>query len=146
MFTTHRAAEMLLDLGPEYADRQIWAFIEQEIIWPWFYVGVVRGRGRDQVTSMLMLPHAQDLQQLLKASPAAFRVESVSLVSPPHINGSEEWCMEPLLELNTINYEGTDEHGFLYVVAGGETYIVAPEGKSGSYRVIEQIFSSLSLS
>ncbi|MFF7107246.1 hypothetical protein [Pseudomonas sichuanensis] len=142
MFTTYRAAEMHFDLSPENADKQVWSFVEQEIIWPWFYVEIVRGIGDDEYCSMLMIPHARDLQRLLKKPSEVLRVESISLVSPPHINGRQEWSLEPLLELSSICYEDTEELGFMYVVAGGETYTAARTGRMEKYREIDKIFSA----
>lgn len=142
MFTTYRKAEMLLGDNQEGSATQLWGFVEQEVIYPWFYVQIMRQQRDDVFQSMLMLPHAQDLKRVICEQSRVQWVDQVQLLTPPHINGGSSWVMEPLEELSLLRHRDSGERDFLYRVSSGQRYTMHGPKSLDFFDVIETLFSA----
>jgi hypothetical protein len=142
MFTTYRTAEIFLHDGQEAAATQLWSFVEQEITYPWFYLQVIRQHQSDAFRTMLMLPHAQDLQRVIREQSSFQWVEQVQLVTPPYVNGRSNWIMEPLEELSLLRHRESGGRDFLYRVSSGEGYTMHGPKSLDFFEVVEILFSS----
>lgn len=125
MFTTYPKAEIAF--GPDeepgaHAGQRVWSFVEQELLLPWFYLQVVRRSGREDYASMIMIYHAHELKQFIDAQSDRSWVEQVQLVTPPHVNRTSTWMMEPLAIVGIVADPRDGSHFPTFKVANGTTY------------------------
>ncbi len=142
MFMTYRHAE--LPLSNLFGDTRVqhWQFVEQDVHWPWFYIEFVRKKGDDSMSSMLMIPTVPALQRLLEEQDDRLWLAHASLVTPAHLNGSQRWMMEPLVEVSVAIDEKYDQEGYVYQVEGGRSYSTHPGSKQADLRTSHVIFSA----
>lgn len=119
MFHTLRNAELPLQslFSSEYLT---WRFVEQSIHRPWFYVTMLEGEKNQELRKMLLIPDVPTFESLLGSQSDTWQVESVLLVSPPHLNNTCRWQMEPLLRLERLI---TDKTYTLVFDTGNNRYI-----------------------
>lgn len=142
MFTTYRNAEIHLGSADEGSTSQLWTYVEQEIIWPWFYLQIVRRHGNQTFRSMLMLHHAHDLRKIIADQSNLAWIEQAQLVTPAHINGHPRWLMEPLKEVCVVRDGPNGEPGYLYKVANDVSYSMHYRGNLEALIVTDVIFSA----
>lgn len=130
MFRTSQLAE--IPTSPLYGDEaRLWAFVEQSLHTPWFYVTVAECQSGQALHTMLLVQEVFTLEALLARQNASLKVTEVQLVSPSHVNKSDRWLMEPLIKLVQISCQGAQ--GYEYCVKGGKWYAdQAEEALSGS--------------
>ena len=126
MFKTNRKAELLPGLSQGPNGVQFWSYIEQEVIWPWFYLQVVEDDGKEVFRSMLMVPTIPLLEQAMAAQTEQTWFEQAQLVTPDHMNKNGRWMMEPLLEVSSIRDNQGNELGYQYRVEGDRMYSTSP--------------------
>ena len=133
MFKTNRKSELFPGRSNGSDDVQFWSFIEQDAAWPWFYLQLVEEDGGELFRSMLMVPTPVQLEQVVAVKDDHAWIEQAQLVTPSHINDTERWTMEPLLEVSLILDDQGLELGYRYRVEGGREYSVSvdpfPDGQ-----------------
>lgn len=142
MFMTYRHAE--LPLGTLFGDTRVqhWQFVEQDVYWPWFYIEFTREVGDDRISSMLMIPSVPALQRLLDEQDDCSWLAQALLVTPGHLNGSQRWLMEPLVEVSVASDEKDNQLGYVYRVEGGRSYSTHPYAKDADLQTSHVIFSA----
>lgn len=138
---THRHAELLM---PPARDEQIqyWQYVEQSTIWPWFYVELVRVCNEDSVASMLMIPNAPALEEVLAELNSSKWLSQALVVTPSYINGSRRWQMEPLIELSVARTRERKPLGYVFQVEGGHMYTTCAQLNSCDLEYSLPIFSA----
>lgn len=98
MFLTRDNAEISLEASISTGARS-WRFVEWHQTKPWFWVTVmIEGDGYSHLdTLMLCLP--SDIANLIAEGVNASKVVEVQIVTPPSMNKTEVWSMEPLTEI-----------------------------------------------
>lgn len=100
---------------PEEGTHQ-WAYISQTANNEWFYVTYETFAEEVVYRQQMMIPMAPYVLALAtRDAPEAF-VQSVKLVSPPWLNGSDTWLME---EIRTIGLIGAK---YVYELSDGRIY------------------------
>ncbi|MDP5764872.1 hypothetical protein [Pseudomonas aeruginosa] len=139
MFTTYRSDDVHLQPGASRA--YLWPYVEQEFIWPWFYLQIVRCEGSEAFRGIMMINHAEDLKAIIdEQSPLAW-LEQVQVVTPPHINGQSRWLMEPLEAIHIIDDQSGSED-VLYVLSNGSSYSIHLKQPPQDYVVVQTLFSA----
>ncbi|MNO76975.1 hypothetical protein D3C76_680670 [compost metagenome] len=141
MFITYRHAEMSLDPRLEFTPAQLWATVEQDIQWPWFYVQIARRDGREVVASALLLQHAHDLETIIQSQSKHAWVEQVQIVTPAHLNGHARWLMEPLKEV-CLMQDDAGEKGLLFRVENDVRYSLHPQRNLDQLLLVKVLFSA----
>lgn len=133
MFTTYRSAEVEFScLGdPRYSGTQIWRYVEQELMCPWFYVQVRRPGSTGTDLSMLMLPCARDIAAMVDCETPSWCIEQVQIVTPTHMNGTGRWQMEPLRRITIHESPALGGVCECFEVSSGNLYT------SGGSRILE---------
>lgn len=144
MFTTYRSSEIQLpDLSnPQYGDTQIWPYVEQELMYPWFYLNVLRIGSAESDTCMLLIPHARDVASLVRRETSRMRVEQVQIVTPAHVNGTDRWLMEPVNKISVLESPSLGGPCEAYEVHGGNCYSPSGFGVLENATLIEVIFDA----
>lgn len=100
------------------APTKVWSYVAHGLVVPWFHVDVTDGVGGRIVFATYLdqwLPLLQPARETV--------VSSVRLVSPFWLNGTDDWMMEPLVEV----WRGTEPVGggdaYVYVVKGARRYV-----------------------
>lgn len=141
MLLTHRHAELLIP--PERdVHTQYWQYVEQSTIWPWFYVELVRACKEESAASMLMIPNAPALEQVLAELDGGKWLSQVLVVTPSDINGSRSWQMEPLIELRVARSRDQKPLGYIYRVEGGRVYTTSAQLNNCDVESSRPIFSA----
>ncbi|WP_418643162.1 hypothetical protein [Stutzerimonas kunmingensis] len=122
MFKTSRDAEQLRGLPSVASGIQFWSFVELEVAWPWFYLQLAEDKGTELFRSMLMVPTASYLEDVISAQAEQAWIERAFLVTPDYVNGSDRWMMEPLLEVASIRDLNGREQAQQFRVEGGHLY------------------------
>jgi len=125
MFTTYPGAEIAFDPAAAPASQsgqKVWSFVEQELLLPWLYLQVVRRSGQENYASMLMMYHVHELKELVDAQSNRVWLEEVQVVTPPHMNGSPTWTMEPLSVAGIVADPKSGDHFAVYKTEAGSVY------------------------
>lgn len=126
MFTTYSHAELWPGTPTGDQSARSWTFIEQEAIWPWFYIQVARDDGSELSCTMLMIATVPHFEQLLNQRSKRLWLENVQLVTPGYMNGKGEWTMGRLLELYVAVDNRSGEPGHVFQTASGQSYTTHP--------------------
>jgi hypothetical protein len=127
MFTTYRHAEITIDSTDELQSSQLWSYVEQELVLPWFYVQMARLVNNKPYTNMLMLYHAHELKELVDSQSSLAWLEQVHFVTPPYMNGGVHWLMEPLDTVAIIHSPSDGDPVLTFRVSTGVTYSLRSE-------------------
>jgi hypothetical protein len=122
MFKTNRKNELLPGAWGYAQGLQFWARIEQDVIWPWFYLQIGENEGDDTFRSMLMIPTEALLAEFIANQQENCWLEDIQVVTPDYLNHKGRWLMEPLIELNSLRDGDGVIQGYEYVTAEGERY------------------------
>lgn len=117
MFETNDQARLQPSIYfvPEEGTHQ-WAYISQTANNEWFYVTYETTDDEVVCRQQMMIPIAPYVLALAtRDTPEAF-IQSIQLVSPPWLNGSESWLMEEIKEIKLI---GTK---YVYELSAGRIY------------------------
>ena len=121
MFQTYLHAR--ISSHPEFSEPQLWEEIEHDIHRPWFYVGVVGAFDEGlECRRMILVGHERSLQSLLQAQSSTWRVESVQVMTPSYVNGTDTWQLEVLDQL-LVFADAAAEPTVSYAVQGGRVYV-----------------------
>ncbi len=141
MFRTYRHAE--LPGNSLFGDEiQRWSYIEHGLHRPWFYVTVAEQHDGITLRNMLMLPDEQILESLIEQQNENLHIESIQLVSPTHINKSNKWLMETLIELKLIKSLKSKQHAYNYHIEGGKNYIDDNSSAFSRYSIEKTIYDA----
>lgn len=121
MFRTYRHAEIPVATRLE-PGLQLWSYVEQILHLPWFYVTLARRQDDVTLRDMLMIADVSTLESLHLDRTPGKTLETILLVSPAYMNGSNSWLMEPLLEIAFVEAIGDCLSHYRYKVAGNKTY------------------------
>ncbi|HCF2053689.1 hypothetical protein ACM79P_17580 [Pseudomonas aeruginosa] len=142
MFLTNPSLELLGGaLRGAFGDQQ-WVAVEQDILWPWFYLQIVRDDGDDALRSMLLLSSMQEFEDFLKTLNDRLWIEQAHVVTPHFMNGTGRWLMEPLVEINVVVDRGGEEIGHCFEVEGGRCYTTASAAKPERCSKTTSVFSA----
>ena len=118
MFETHRNFEILLPgvLGGD-KDTQAWEHISTRLNTLWLYVVCVPAdKEQDQLEKILFISDIVDFLAIKKDSSAT--ISKTYVISPDHLNGSDDWKMDLLDHVLVGNEPITDfeHHAYIYVL------------------------------
>ena len=141
MFRTYRKAE--LPGNALFGDEiQRWSYIEHSLHRPWFYLNVAEQHEGNTIRNMLMLPDEQALESLVEQQNESLHIESIQLVSPAHINNSNKWLMETLIELKLIKSLKSKQYAYTYHIEGGKNYIDDNSSEFNKYKTEKTIYAA----
>lgn len=142
MFTTYQQAAISCGIPSTNRGSWHWSYVEQEVVWPWFYLQIVREHPGESYRSMLMISAVSELKDLLDAQSGHMWLEQAQLVSPDHFNGRGRWVMEPLLEVS-VERDGRDGSlGHIFKVEGDRCYSTHPCSGETDFMSTQLIFSA----
>ncbi len=127
MFETHDHALLAPDLfiAPQAGSHR-WAYVAQTWSHEWFFVTLESTDEDDNKhCQQLMIPRAHYLLGLASRDTSETRIQQIQLVSPPWLNESGSWLMEPLREIRLIG------RVFCYLLENGNCYPVGMDDSSG---------------
>lgn len=120
MFQTHLYAR--IPSHPSFPEPLLWSEVEHDIHRPWFYVCAIEAvEGDFQLRRMMLISQERSLQALLQAKTPGWKVESVLVMTPSHINGTNRWQLEGLDQI-TLHWDPVSGSTFTYKIEGGHTY------------------------
>lgn len=122
MFRTYLRDAMTLSSRLE-SDLQLWSCVEQIIPLPWFYLTALKRGGDSSSRHMLMISDVLTLEELSLAGSSSVTIESILLASPPGMNGTERWLMEPLTEIAYVPKSKGSVRHYRFKVEEGAVYI-----------------------
>lgn len=127
MFLTHRIAEIPIRalLGRE--GPQHWTSVEISGNCPIFFVEWSEGFGEDARSRRYLTGSLEEFELLLKEVSLRGRIMSTQLLTPPYVNKSHDWMMEPLLEVSEGSADDDDYLCGIYRVLKGDVYKASPE-------------------
>ena len=143
MFETNDFARMNNPLSLFGDDSHLWSHVSLRIHVPWFYVtySMDYDDGSKRV-NILFVSNINDLVSM--NSETSIQVEQVYLVSPGHLNKSEEWLMEPIGEILVGLEPKHDQAVYIYIVKNGNRYIDSALGsKEAVLRDITTIYTNV---
>jgi len=118
MFQTHESAKLPIfwkDVG-----ESLWSYTELMANASWFYADCLLTDGVDTVTSTYLLSMSSQINDLINIP--EITIKSVYIVSPPHINGTDSWKMNPVAKIcaGKIRYERYKSNIEIYELKNGE--------------------------
>lgn len=138
MFFTDNCAETPVGafMGP---DKRSWRCVEWCLNAPWFWVTVRQRNSQYSVTDCLMVSTPRDIEWLAHCGQASSDVEEsqiveIQLVSPPRLNRTSSWLMEPLDAVISGYSPDADRTVHLFRCRNGKLY-----GEEGVYDTSPQL-------
>ena len=142
MFQTYSHAR--IPSHPAFPEPLLWAEVEHDIHRPWFYVHVVELAQDLQWQRMFMISHERSLQSLLQAQSPTWAVQGVQVMTPAHVNGTEQWKLETLEQL--LLYLDVDtELTLTFKIQDGPVYITGDVALAQSGCPAEILFNQTML-
>ncbi|HGM8359615.1 hypothetical protein N0752_23340 [Pseudomonas aeruginosa] len=142
MFVTNPSFELLRGILRGSLGDQQWVTVEQDIMWPWFYLQVVSDDVDDTVRNMRLVSSVQEFEDFLQSLSKSLWIEQVQVVTPHALNGAGRWLMEPLLEVSTLVDEKGVEVGHRFEVEGGRFYSTVSAARAEHCSKSTLIFSA----
>lgn len=113
MFITNQAFKSPISQLLGNPDEQYWAAAELALCHPWFLVTFRHTQETDatdtlEITRTILLSNVTDVEHWAhQEQGGSMQLESVLLVSPGHLNGTDGWRMEPLSAVWTAEEPST---------------------------------------
>lgn len=144
MFTTYRNAEVQFShlSDQQHVGTQILRYVEQELMYPWFYVQLAQQGATEMEASMLMLQHSKDLAEMVKCKTPSWRLEQVQIVTPAHMNGTGRWLIEPLDKITIHESPSLGGLCECFQVSSGNCYTIAGSGVLKNATLLRVIFDA----
>lgn len=118
MFATDDDAEIPYPFPGE----RRWAYVTRTIHAPWIHV-VVRGASEAEGYGYRQMAFLETIPQLLRLSELDdLKIIAVDLVSPPYMNGTPRWQMEPLREIWMGGEPGEPKEAPIFLLESGARY------------------------
>lgn len=138
MFLTLDHAE--IPVGALLKGGHTWRYVEYLAAFPYFHVTALDVDDDRTRPTTLLVYTVHDLLDLAAAESQGWRIQSVQLVSPGRMNGTGEWQMEKLREIEGIELaRGTS---YAYLLCSGATYFDHEETKALPRQRWRSIFCS----
>ena len=103
--------------------KDVWRAVTLSTSNEWFYVNYsIKTPGGEHAETALITHPAGELISILEVETEGLSVVGVQLVSPPFLNGSNRWKMEPLVR---VWKKPSDPLANIYEVEGGARYCTA---------------------
>lgn len=124
MFQTDVASEVQIPLALNLDGEKSWWYVKKRLHMCWFHVicevTYADGDTFHEIFFLDQIDHLNDL-----SNSAQYRIVEVELVSPAHMNGSDYWKMEPLLEIQEgfVREEDSEFHVHTYILIDGRHYV-----------------------
>lgn len=128
--------------APSGADGvQFWAHVEHEVLWPWYYLQVVQDLGTEKMRTMLMLPSAAELADVVLARTEHVWLEAAYIATPADVNNTGGWRLEPLVKVVIFRNEQNFPQSVRHTVDSGQVYSL---GESDSRHCVhsEKVFDA----
>ncbi len=142
MFTTYHSASIPNAITSGTPRALHWAYVEQEWLWPWFYVQIGCTEAGESFTRLLMITTVSDLEQMVAEQGQHFWLEQVQLVTPGQVNKQGRWLMEPLIEVSVAQDDRDNSLGHVFKVEGDRCYSLHPSFGKRDLVTTEVVFSS----
>ncbi|GGJ86880.1 hypothetical protein [Pseudomonas matsuisoli] len=122
MFKTERHAQLLHGLAILFDDAQYWSYVGIELMQPLFLMEITEiVDGEEFREAVLAFPSS--IRERVEQTLCTGRyVDRIQILTPHHMNQTERWMMEPLLEIVSFTNENSIEIGQTYQVGGGRIY------------------------
>jgi len=128
--------------APSGADGvQFWAHVEHEVLWPWYYLQVVQDLGSEEMRTMLMLPSATELANVVLARTELVWLEAAYIATPADVNETGRWRLDPLVEVVIFRNRQDFPQGVSHTVDSGQVYSLGEPGSVHSVRS-EKVFDA----
>ena len=144
VFKTHETAKVNIPVGLIDPDESVWNYVFTRLNTHWFPVVTRSTHEEDGYRELrnFFMAHPEKIQ-VLKDS-RHWEIAEVSLVSPAHMNGSDHWQMEPLIEIikgqeSTLEHE---QYGYVFVLKNGNRYIRSLNRNESELRDLYSIYRS----
>jgi hypothetical protein len=118
--TTEQSALLSAPSGAEGV--QFWAHVEHELLFPWYYLQVAQDLGTEVVRTMLMLPSAAELADVVRARTELVWLEAAYIATPADVNNTGGWRLEPLVDVVIFRNEQNFPQGVSHTVDSGQVY------------------------
>lgn len=124
MFQTDVASEVQIPVALNLDGEKSWWYVKKRLHMCWFHVicemTYADGCTSHEIFFLDQIDHLSDLN-----NNAQYRIVEVELVSPAHMNGSDYWNMEPLLEIQEgiVRKADSQYHVHTYILKDGRRYI-----------------------
>ncbi|TAL86009.1 MAG: hypothetical protein EPN62_13245 [Candidimonas sp.] len=122
MFYTYDEAEIPMGGWFEPGSRG-WRYIEWIMNIPWFWVTIDLSNGKEISTDALMFYLPGDIANLIKQHANNLKAIDVQMVTPPSVNGTTKWAMEPLAEIVSGIVRETSCPVHVFKCVSGKSYI-----------------------
>lgn len=103
--------------------QHVWSYVNLAANRPWFYACYNLHTSEGAIRETIMLSTVGQVIDLLKHDKQILKVKLLMLVSPPSLNRSISWLMEPLSKIWEARITETERYAVLYDLANGKQYI-----------------------
>lgn len=105
----------------------VWTHITLTVDFPWYCLSYSSRTGSDiGVKGTELLSKPNQVVEFLSQSESNIHVEQLLLVSPPRLNRTRNWQMEPLAEVWRGHFKDSGLFVHVYVLQDGRRYVGAP--------------------
>lgn len=125
MFFTHPTAELRPPLDFDLPIKR-WSVVERDLDSPWFHLSLQVNEAGYDFSRTLLVADVNHLARLLDELPEAVAVNSVMVMTPPHLNRSSLWRLEHVSSVDSEMGKQLDSNVVLLSTEYGAYRIPAP--------------------
>ncbi|MCE4072264.1 MULTISPECIES: hypothetical protein [Pseudomonas] len=142
MFTTCQSSEIAMGFSDADQAFRTWSYVELDAIYPWYLIQAgFKFRGARHV-KVGMLGCIADLRNFVNKSGQGYWIESVSIITPGYINGTDLWKMENLEQAAVAYDEDSRMFGEIYLASSGLSYSAGLFYGAKRVSISEVVFSA----
>lgn len=136
MFITNRQAEVIGSQTMLEPGHQGWHFVQKDLMSPWFHTTIVRHEDGLEIHDVVFVDGLPTLTAILELKEKGVQVKSVLLVSPGWLNGTGDWQMDLLLEVD----QSQDGTSLRYTLQDGRHFYFPDARPDASMVYCVQVF------
>jgi len=123
MFETHNSGRLVSPLGLYDDDSYLWSYALLRLHVPWFYMIYKTDIDEDGYKRDIAL--LSNISDLIDANNHDIQIDKVYLMSPAHLNKSDDWMMEPIKEILSGTVPKHNQIGNVFILENGNRYVDA---------------------
>lgn len=123
MFQTESHARHRVMSALAGEDQHVWTYVVLTDHRPWFFASYTFDSPEGNIAKTKMMSSIEQVLDLINQREHLLALKSLMLVSPPHLNDSKSWLMEPLGKIWKGREKTIGHDVFVYDLANGKRYV-----------------------
>lgn len=141
MFITNEASNIFNPFSPKENKEYLWSNVSFRLHIPYFYIAY--SVDDEDGTHSYMVLVASVVHLIGLNNDDHINIQQAYLISPGHVNSTDQWMMEPIEEVFSGLEPEYDQLSYIYVLENGGRYVCSDlNSKEEELRCIKTVYSN----